>query len=596
MIVSYFFSRDKVNLLYVSQKLRTVSKTPSLWHEFVWDYYDSREETCVKNTLKKRGEHIKRLAFPGYLAPKMEEILQYCSNVSHLSLPVVRLNRNQLALLGEAVKKMKQLHTLDIGMFTYVRHLLEIGLKLQNLTLYVTVYAQPAMFFYVLEEWARVKFRPPKLTIIFTVFQMPMVKELIVNWQQWNSKVPAGHTAWLKIYPRYKIPLNLSPVLPAFQLHLGQTAALPFVRAKQCGIQGMDYLQLTDCYRAGQIFYMAETLLLGYCPQFYNIVTSIHCVTHFDVSKYNCLLPSDIEQIAIVCPHLQQLKISRCCQCLTSLHGLQAIASHCHNFQGLNMVGISVSAVENQIQLWEILSNMKLTHLVVDYCIIVTPSTGDAGHKKSLASLYQRCSWLLALEIHCLYTSCRSCKEVPIENGVLSLSYLISLKYCAVHNLHSTTTKDILTSCKELRCYRIVNHSDPLASLSLAHNLHLQQLYVISTATVVSDTFMMSVSAHGGLVHVFLSVASISVVGIRVLIENSPKLTTFQSLLEIHEEGGRKLSVHEFMHFEKILKQKFCHHKLFYTGGYSLSQQNKTSLSTFSFLEQTDIGNLWDTY
>ena len=90
------------------------------------------------------------------------------------------------------------------------------------------------------------------------------------------------------------------------------------------------------------------------------------------------------------------------------------------------MVGISVSAVENQIQLWEILSNMKLTHLVVDYCIIVTPSTGDAGHKKSLASLYQRCSWLLALEIHCLYTSCRSCKEVPIENGVLSLSYLIS--------------------------------------------------------------------------------------------------------------------------------------------------------------------------
>ena len=228
MIVSYLFSRDKVNLLYVSQKLQTVSKTPSLWHEFVWDYYDSREETCVKNTLKKRGEHIKRLAFPGYLAPKLEEILQYCSNVSHLSLPVVRLNRNQLALLGEAVKKMKQLHTLDIGMFTYVRHLLEIGLKLQNLTLYVTVYAQPAMFFYVLEEWARVKFRPPKLIIIFTVFQMPMVKELIVNWQQWNSKVPAGHNAWLKIYPRYKIPLNLSPVLPAFQLHLGQTAALPF--------------------------------------------------------------------------------------------------------------------------------------------------------------------------------------------------------------------------------------------------------------------------------------------------------------------------------------------------------------------------------
>ena len=147
------------------------------------------------------------------------------------------------------------------------------------------------------------------------------------------------------MYPRYKIPLNLSPVLPAFQLHFGQTVDLPFVQAKQCRIQGLDYLQVTDCYRGGKIVSMAD-MLFNYRPQFYKTVTGIQCLTHFDFSKYNCLLPSDLEQIAIACPNLQQLKISRCCQCLKSLHGLCSVARYCHNLQGLNMIGISESDVE----------------------------------------------------------------------------------------------------------------------------------------------------------------------------------------------------------------------------------------------------------
>jgi len=31
---------DRVKLWYVSQGLRLASETPSLWHEFVWDYYE----------------------------------------------------------------------------------------------------------------------------------------------------------------------------------------------------------------------------------------------------------------------------------------------------------------------------------------------------------------------------------------------------------------------------------------------------------------------------------------------------------------------------------------------------------------------------
>ena len=586
IIVSYLSSRDRVHLLCVSQRLRAVCETPSLWHEFVWDYYDTREETCVKNMLKRRGEHITRLAFPGYWAPPAK-MLQYCSNLRHLSLPVVRtLSPDQLTQLGEAIQHMKHLCTLDIGMFTHAHHLLKLGLKLQELSFYVRVHLNPVMYLQLLKDWAGVKFRPSKLNII-TVYHMPMVKKLIENWQQWNSKVPAGHTAWLKIYSRCKTPLNLYSVPPVFQLHFGQTVVLPFVQAKHCGIQGLDYLQLTDCCRDSKIVYMAKALL-DYFPQFYNTVNNINCVTHFDVAQHNRLLPNDLEQIAIACPNLQQLKINGCFQSLTSLHGLHAVASYCHNLQGLNMIGISVSAVEGQIQLWEILSKMTLTHLAVDYCII-TPSVRDIVHTKNLVCLYQKCTRLLALAMHYLCASCECCRKAPIENGELSLSYFTSLRYCEVHNLYSAMVVDILASCKQLRCYRIVNHNLSLVSLSLAYNLNLQQLFITSNSTVIPDTFMTSVSAHGGLIHVVLSVASISFVGINVLIENSPKLTSFQSLMVICDEGGRRLLPYEFIQFDKALKQKFHHHKVFYTGGYIIS------LSPLLFLEQTDVCNLWDT-
>ena len=273
--------------------------------------------------------------------------------------------------------------TLDIELFTHARYLLKLGLNLQELSLYVE--DQSVIHSELLNEWARLEFRPARLNII--VYQLVlemMVRRLIKRHQQWSSKVPVGHTALLKIYPRYKMPLNLSPVVPVFELYFGKAVVLPFVQAEQCGIQGLDYLQLTDCSRGGKIVSMTKALL-DYCPQFYT-VDNINCLRYFNVGEYNSLLPNDLEQIAIACPNLQQLKISKCCKSLTGLHGLQAVANYCQNLQGLNMIGISVSAVESQIQLWEILSKMTLTHLAVDYCII-TPSAGDAVYKNNFTWL-----------------------------------------------------------------------------------------------------------------------------------------------------------------------------------------------------------------
>jgi len=64
IIISFLSSQcDRVKLRYVSRWLRcVVNGTPSLWKEFVWPYYDSLEESSVKEVLKVCGQHIKTLA------------------------------------------------------------------------------------------------------------------------------------------------------------------------------------------------------------------------------------------------------------------------------------------------------------------------------------------------------------------------------------------------------------------------------------------------------------------------------------------------------------------------------------------------------
>ena len=223
----------------VSQRLQIVSETPSLWREFVWDYYDTREELCVKNVLKRCGEHIKRLSFPGYLSPKLDEMLQYCNNVRHVSLPVVMtLSPDQLVQLGEAVQHMKHLHTLDISWNAVnIKPLFLIGSNLKELTLYSGLTFES--FVVWVNEWVGMGFRPGNLNIMCATNVQPAagcqsdIQALVQNWQECNSEVPDGHSANFKLYGRLKVPLNVYPIVPIFQLQFGQTAVLPFVEAKQ---------------------------------------------------------------------------------------------------------------------------------------------------------------------------------------------------------------------------------------------------------------------------------------------------------------------------------------------------------------------------
>jgi len=585
IIATYLSPRDRFGLRFVSQGLRVVSETSILWREFVWPYYDTREEFCVNYMFRKYGEHIKRLAFPGYLLPKLDEILPCCCNVRHFSLPVVMiLSPYQLALLGEAIQHMKHLQMLEIGYDEYdIGPLLLIGVGLKELTVCVGE-ARLGSFAVWVKKWVDMEFRPPNFNIIFSARfnHRPDIQDLAENWQQWNSVVPVGHTANIKFYERHKIPFNVYPIVPAFQLEFGKSAVLPFAVAKQCGIQGVDYLVVSDCCRDGKMMYKATHTSVD-CLKFNCIITSLRFVTHFDVGQCESFLPSHLEEVAIACPNLQQLVLARCTSCLKSLHGLRAIAKHCYNLQGLNILSIAVIHVEDQVELWEILSNLKLTHLVANYCLISPCAAVADRDKEKMICFYQKCSHLVAIESS-TSINCKGCRFL-VDEDLLVLREFPSLRYLKLFNFKSV--EGIITDCKEVKCFVI--HSTILnigsVSFSYACNRNLQQLCIVSRNSVVYDDFMSSVSAHGGLVHLFLSVYSVSVVGITALIENSPKLITCYSVLELRHKNTEEtatLTNEEFMEFERTLKQKYRNRKVLNTGGFVLRKQARCDSQTQS--------------
>ena len=97
-------------------------------------------------------------------------------------------------------------------------------------------------------------------------------------------------------------------------------------------------------------------------------------------------------QLATLCLNFQGLNLSENGHCLKSLQGLRAIANGCDSLQ-LNLSGIKVTDVEDHMQLWEILSDMKLTHLTISLCLLV-PLDGDDTCMQNFIILYEKFSHL----------------------------------------------------------------------------------------------------------------------------------------------------------------------------------------------------------
>ena len=75
---------------------------------------------------------------------------------------------------------------------------------------------------------------------------------------------------------------------------------------------------------------------------------------------------------------------------------------------------------------------------------------------------------------------------------------------------------------KELKCIRVLVYN-----LLFSHNyINQTKLFIAKASKDVPDNFMMSVSAHGGLVHVVMDEASLTTEGNTSPVMNSAKLIT----------------------------------------------------------------------
>ena len=130
-IFSFLLSvRDRIALLYVSKRIRSVTEVPSLWREFVW-HYGSREEHCISYVLKTCGTSIKTLTFLGHVPPPLQTVIRNCHNVVELSLPRIKLDRVQV---GNVIQHMQRLQKLDILWSLGLLRLLVISNQLKELT------------------------------------------------------------------------------------------------------------------------------------------------------------------------------------------------------------------------------------------------------------------------------------------------------------------------------------------------------------------------------------------------------------------------------------------------------------------------------
>ena len=135
---------------------------------------------------------------------------------------------------------------------------------------------------------------------------------------------------------------------------------------------------------------------------------SLRFVTDTDFSEDQAFQSDQLEQVALMCPNLKRLGLSTIS--LNSLQGLRTVATCCHNLQGLNLLRIPVTEVENQLQLWKILSNLKLTHLALEMCIM-RPLRDDSIYMQRLISLFQNFIHLLALHLAPSFRDCPNCDD-----------------------------------------------------------------------------------------------------------------------------------------------------------------------------------------
>ena len=598
IIVSFLSSvRDKIRLRCVSRKLRSIcaGDIPTLWREFEWPCYEDRdrEELCLQSVLKSCGEHVQLLSFPDHVPPsKLIKLLDHCRNVIQLDIPTTELHLEQVR---SVLDNMKQLQKLDTKWNRETWRLLTLtfNTNLKELTVRVKMHIMSGDYGYIyantrpfvgpiyawVKEWMDKEFVPQHINFITSSFDTDfytLATEMLRVWFILNRDSPPGHHGFLKFY--CKKSLDLFPNIPEFQIVFGQTAVLPIAKTSDLGVLGLDteypWVFLTSCVHGGETVYKAACMqsceedveLKFVSPPTFNYLVD------FDMSWCGCLLSVHLEQVAVSCPNLQRLSLRSSKKCLTSLQGLRSIASYCNNLQGLNLIGIS--EVEDKIQLWDVLSGMKLTHLALELCV-TEPST--ANEKIKMIEVYQKFVVLIAIELNNRF--CDTCKSLRDKESIL-VAHFPSLEFCVIPDIHPMAIQDIINTCKKLK---YLNCECAREEFFLFVNYcSLQELCFRSERIDIPETFMSTISAHGGLVHVVLDVNSVTSEGITALIMNSPNLLTFHIYVNCIDGLDQE-------NLQLTLKEIFRNRKLFTTGGYKLAKEHY-----YEYEQHTNLLSLWN--
>jgi len=554
----------------------------------VWPFYHDGDEVCVNRMLKVCGRYVKHLSFPHRhgTPSKLVQLLEYCSNVTELYLPTTKLNPQQL---GKVVKLMTCLQKLDTRQDDDIKQLIElVNVDLKELTIRIQKYKWRNNS---IESWMNVwifrKFVPQKINIIYMSSSCVEISDFMRSglycWETSNPQSPPGRSGQIKFYRSANLPLNLHPVLPVFQLDFGQTAVLPMVIMN--GI-GSGVFLVTDGIHHGKMVCRASMLVdkqqrhpkkIICCSLLYRYVFKHNCPSVFASTQFNNKFVTEfvchsarhcvevLEQVAITWPHLLRLSIHfddyNC-----NLPGLRAIANSCQSLHGLKIWG---GSHENQEHLWEILSDMKLTHLAVKLCVLLPP----AESVPKLSVLFRKFTNLQALEAACKgFGECTECKSKFVNNDIMTiLAHFQSLTHCIIYSIPylrtlSTIIYDTLTSCKQLKCL-ILNDRNRQAIESLPSQCcsSLQQLYYSNVE--LSDRFLTTISAHGGLVDVVLCVNLVTSEGIFALVRNSPNLIAFRVSIQ-NSQNDFKINP-EVLTMK--LQKEFSHRTLFLMGSFTIT-------------------------
>jgi len=356
-----------------------------------------------------------------------------------------------------------------------------------------------------------------------------------------------------------------------------------------------DLLVITDTICNGIKLYQAK-IAPAECGAFQSVCddmlnktsNSLNFVAEFDLKRCRSLHSGHLEQLAFACPNLQRLNVESNSKCLSSLQGLQTISQNCAKLCGLNLMCISVDLVEDQLKLWEILSSMRLTHLAIEACIFQPL----IGNEENLVRLFKKCTSLYGLHLDASYSTslfCEKCNRINGDGSLWSLSHFPGLKYCNLV-IHISVIQEIINDCKELVCLTYISYRQ--LSLSSAHYSNLRQLCLDSIKTHLPNIFMESVSFHGGLIHVVVSVNSVMVEGITCLVVNSPGLLKMIIFTKqcICNEYGSKVNPEDF----GILPRRFPGRKLFTAGHFRVVQDYQCiPPNLVDILHGTDLGSLW---